>query len=145
LININLEDALNAKFHLSLDVNNLGESVHFYSALLNAPATKLKPDYAKFDLESPPINLAMQPKTHCCLQGLSHMGLRVESAEEIQVIRKRLLDAGYNTLDENNTTCCYSLQDKFWVSDPTGYRWEVYILKADCPVQSEAVLQKCCA
>ena len=136
---------MNAKFHLSLDVNNLEESVHFYSALLNAPATKLKPDYAKFDLESPPINLAMQPKTHCCLQGLSHMGLRVESAEEIQVIRKRLLDAGYNTLDENNTTCCYSLQDKFWVSDPTGYRWEVCILKADCPVQSEAVLQKCCA
>ena len=138
---------MDPKFHLSLDVASLEDSVRFYSALLNAPPTKHKPGYAKFDLASPPINLAMQEKTHCCLQGLSHMGLRVQTAEEIQLIKKRLEDAGYKTLDETNTTCCYALQDKFWVSDPTGYRWEVYILKADTEHENDAsVMPKaCCA
>ena len=138
---------MNPKFHLSLDVASLEDSVRFYSALLNAPPTKHKPGYAKFDLANPPINLAMQEKTHCCLQGLSHMGLRVQTTEEIQLIKKRLEDAGYKTLDETNTICCYALQDKFWVSDPSGYRWEVYILKADTEHENEAsVMPKaCCA
>ena len=138
---------MDPKFHLSLDVASLEDSVRFYSALLNAPPTKHKPGYAKFDLASPPINLAMQEKTHCCLQGLSHMGLRVQTAEEIQLIKKRLEDAGYKTLDESNTICCYALQDKFWVSDPSGYRWEVYILKADTEHENDAsVMPKaCCA
>ena len=138
---------MNPKFHLSLDVASLEDSVRFYSALLNAAPTKHKPGYAKFDLASPPINLAMQEKTHCCLQGLSHMGLRVQTTEEIQLIKKRLEDAGYKTLDETNTTCCYALQDKFWVSDPSGYRWEVYILKADTEHENDAsVMPKaCCA
>ena len=138
---------MNPKFHLSLDVASLEDSVRFYSALLNAPPTKHKPGYAKFDLASPPMNLAMQEKTHCCLQGLSHMGLRVQTAEEIQLIKKRLEDAGYKTLDETNTTCCYALQDKFWVSDPSGYRWEVYILKADTEHENAAAAETkaCCA
>ena len=138
---------MNAKFHLSLDVASLEDSVRFYSVLLSASPTKYKPGYAKFDLESPPLNLAMQEKAHCCLQGLSHMGLRVQTVEEIHVIKKRLEDAGYKTLDESNTTCCYALQDKFWVSDPSGYRWEVYILKADTEFENDATVmpKACCA
>jgi hypothetical protein len=88
----------------------------------------------------------MQEKRHCCLQGLSHMGLRVATPEEMAEIQKRLQAAGYMTLDERDTTCCYALQDKFWVSDPTGYRWEVYILKADTEQADNAALpQSCCA
>lgn len=137
---------MNPKFHLSLDVQNVDESVRFYSVLLGAAPTKHKPGYAKFDLDSPAINLAMQEKTHCCLQGLSHMGLRVNSGDEIQIIKKRMEQAGYLAKEEMNTTCCYALQDKFWVSDPTGYRWEVYVLKADTEQESGAVIQKtCCA
>ena len=138
---------MDPKFHLSLDVASLEDSVRFYSALLSVAPTKHKPGYAKFDLASPPINLAMQEKTHCCLQGLSHMGLRVQTTEEIQLIKKRLEDAGYETLDEANTTCCYALQDKFWVSDPSGYRWEVYILKADTEHENDAAVmpKACCA
>lgn len=138
---------MNPRFHLSLDVENLQESVRFYSALLNAAPSKHKPGYAKFDLERPPINLAMQEKSHCCLQGLSHMGLRVETVEEIRIFKQRLEEAGYQTLEEANTTCCYALQDKFWVSDPTGYRWEVYVLKADTEHESGSVPEQkaCCA
>lgn len=138
---------MNPKFHLLLDVENLKESVRFYSVLLNAPPNKHKPGYAKFDLESPAINLAMQEKSHCCLQGLSHMGLRVDTVEEIRVFKQRLEEAGYKTMDETNTTCCYALQDKFWVSDPTGYRWEVYMLKADTEHESGTLPEQktCCA
>ena len=75
------------------------------------------------------------------------MGLRMETTEEIKVIKKRLEDAGYETLDEANTTCCYALQDKFWVSDPSGYRWEVYILKADTEHEKDAAVTPtaCCS
>ena len=135
---------MNPKFHLSLDVANLEASVRFYSTLLNNPPSKLKPGYAKFDLESPAINLTMQEKSHCCLQGLSHMGLRVNTAEEIQTIKRRLEDAGYSTADETNTVCCYALQDKFWVHDPSDYRWEVYMVKADTEERESATPARVC-
>jgi hypothetical protein len=73
----------------------------------------------------------MQEATHCCLQGLSHMGLRVESTEQVLAVKQRLNAAGIKTLDEMNTTCCYAVQDKIWLTDPTGYRWEVYVFKGD--------------
>lgn len=122
---------MNPKLHISLDVKNVEESVRFYSALFTAPPTKLKPGYAKFDLDQPAINLTMQQATHCCLQGLSHMGLRVDATEEVLAVKQRLNAAGIQTLDEMNTTCCYAVQDKIWLTDPTGYRWEVYVFKGD--------------
>lgn len=135
---------MNARFHLSLDVQDLEASVRFYSTLLASSPTKLKPGYAKFDLENPAINLALQEKSHCCLQGLNHMGLRVQTAEEMLTIKSRLKTAGYQTEDEMNTTCCYALQDKFWVSDPSRYRWEVYILKADIEQERAPAERSCC-
>ena len=122
---------MNPKLHVSLDVTNVEESVRFYSALFDAPPTKVKPGYAKFDLDQPAINLTMQEATHCCLQGLSHMGVRVSSTEEVLAVKQRLNAAGIRTLDEMNTTCCHALQDKIWLTDPTGYRWEVYVFKGD--------------
>ena len=122
---------MDAKLHLSLDVKNLEESVRFYSALFGAPPTKLKPGYAKFDLAQPAVNLTMQQASHCCLQGLSHLGLRVDSTEQVLAARARLNAAGLQTLDEMNTTCCHAVQDKIWLTDPTGYRWEVYVFKGD--------------
>ena len=122
---------MNPKLHVSLDVTNVEESVRFYSALFDASPTKVKPGYAKFDLDQPAINLTMQEATHCCLQGLSHMGVRVSSTEEVLAVKQRLNAAGIRTLDEMNTTCCYAVQDKIWLTDPTGYRWEVYVFKGD--------------
>lgn len=122
---------MNPKLHVSLDVKNVEESVRFYSALFDAPPTKLKPGYAKFDLDQPAINLTMQQASHCCLQGLSHMGVRVGSTDEVLAVKQRLNAAGIQTLDEMNTTCCYAAQDKIWLTDPTGYRWEVYVFKGD--------------
>ena len=122
---------MNPKVHVSLDVENVEESVRFYSALFDAQPTKLKPGYAKFDLDQPAINLTMQQASHCCLQGLSHMGVRVNSTDDVLAVKQRLNAAGIKTLDEMNTTCCYAVQDKIWLTDPTGYRWEVYVFKGD--------------
>ena len=122
---------MNPKLHVSLDVANVEESVRFYSALLNAQPTKLKTGYAKFDVEQPAVNLTMQQIERCCLQGLSHMGIRVDSNAEVEAYKSRLLAAGIAVEDEMNTTCCHALQDKIWVQDPTGYRWEVYVFKGD--------------
>ncbi|MGH9554738.1 MAG: ArsI/CadI family heavy metal resistance metalloenzyme [Terriglobales bacterium] len=122
---------MTSKVHVSLDVNDIEESARFYSALFAMPPTKLKPGYAKFDVAEPAINLTLQESRHCCLQGLSHMGIRVDSTNDVLAFKQRLEQAGIKTLDEMNTTCCYAVQDKLWISDPTGYRWEVYVFKGD--------------
>ena len=143
---------MNPKVHVSLHVKNVEESVRFYSALFDAPPTKVKPGYAKFDLDQPSINLTMQQASHCCLQGLSHLGVRVNSTEEVLAVKQRLNAAGIKTLDEMNTTCCYAVQDKIWLSDPTGYRWEVYVFKGDAGAKTDAeetarrpATQACCS
>jgi catechol 2,3-dioxygenase-like lactoylglutathione lyase family enzyme len=122
---------MNPKLHVSLDVDNIEESVRFYSLLFNTQPTKLKPGYAKFDLENPAVNLTMQEAAHCCLQGLSHMGIRVDSTADVLAYRERLAKAGLKIDDEMETVCCHALQDKIWLRDPSGYRWEIYVFKGD--------------
>lgn len=122
---------MNPKLHISLDVENIEDSVRFYSLLFNAVPTKLRLGYAKFDLDEPAVNLTMQQSSHCCLQGLSHMGIRVESTAEVLDYKERLTKAGLKVQDEMQAVCCHALQDKIWVKDPSGYRWEIYVFKDD--------------
>jgi predicted enzyme related to lactoylglutathione lyase len=124
------------KLHLSLDVKNIEESIRFYSVLFDIKPTKLRPGYAKFDADFPAVNLAMQEKDHCCLQGLSHMGIRVPTLQQVAATKTRLEAAGYKTEDEMSSTCCGALQDKVWVEDPSGYRWEVYVFRGDIEAES---------
>src|SRR5215469_11559327 len=136
---------MNPKLHVSLDVAKLEESVRFYSLLFDTQPTKLKPGYAKFDLDRPAVNLTMQESSHCCLQGLSHMGIRVDSVDEIMAYRHRLVAAGIKVEDEMQTVCCHALQDKIWVQDPTGYRWEVYVFKGDVEERDQRPAGAACA
>ena len=128
--------ASSLKLHVSLDVKNIEESIRFYSILFDMKPTKLRLGYAKFDADFPAVNLALQEADHCCLQGLSHMGIRVPSLEQVAATKVRLEAAGYKTEDEMRSTCCSALQDKVWVEDPSGYRWEVYVFKGD--IEAEA-------
>jgi catechol 2,3-dioxygenase-like lactoylglutathione lyase family enzyme len=131
-------DALKAsslKLHVSLDVKNIDESIRFYSTLFDMQPTKLRPGYAKFDADFPAVNLALNEREHCCLQGLSHMGIRVPNLEQVAATKARLNTAGYKTEDEMESTCCSALQDKVWVEDPTGLRWEIYVFKGDIPAE----------
>jgi catechol 2,3-dioxygenase-like lactoylglutathione lyase family enzyme len=128
--------ASSLKLHVSLDVKNIEESIRFYSALFDMQPTKLRPGYAKFDAEFPAVNLTLQEREHCCLQGLSHMGIRVPSLLEVGATKARLNAAGFKTEDEMGSTCCSALQDKVWVQDPTGYRWEIYVFRGDIEAES---------
>ena len=115
-------------FHLSLTVPDLESAVDFYRDLFGVDPAKRKPDYAKFELADPPVALALSTSTK---PGLSHLGIRHETTAEVEQASERLARSGLVTLDERDTTCCYARQDKVWVSDPAGHRWEVYTVLED--------------
>src|SRR5260221_10955146 len=98
---------MHSKFHVSLEVADLEKSVAFYSTLFSSPPAKLKPRYAKFDPAEPAVVLSLlQPAVApCCVSGLSHLGVRVGSLDQVVAVRERLQAAGYATRDEMNTTC----------------------------------------
>ncbi len=118
------------KPHVSLKVSNLEESVTFYRAMLGTEPVKYKTDYAKFDLNNPPLNLTLEASSSINPGGtLSHLGLQVESSEDVKNAISRFQQAGLATFEEKDTDCCYALQDKVWVTDPDGTSWEVFVVK----------------
>lgn len=118
------------KPHVSLNVSNVDASVAFYEKAFGVKATKRRPGYAKFDLEAPSLNLSMveAPRTGV---NASHFGIQVASSEDVAAASARFARAGLVTRTEENTSCCYALQDKVWVSDPDGNEWEVFFVKGD--------------
>ncbi len=111
------------RLHLHVSVPDLAQSIQFYETLFGAPPTVVKDDYAKWMLDDPRVNLAIS--THRA-PGLDHVGVQVDSADELAELAGRLKAAGAQTFDEANTTCCYAKSDKSWVSDPAGLRWETF-------------------
>lgn len=124
------------KPHVSLNVTNIEASVAFYEKAFGVKATKLRPGYAKFDLEAPALNLTMQeaPRTGI---NVSHFGMQVASSEDVAAAWARFKEAGLPTKTEENTECCYALQDKVWVEDPDGNAWEVFVVKGEAAVMEK--------
>ncbi len=116
------------KTHISLNVGNVAESVEFYKKMFGIEPLKLKSDYAKFDVANPPLNLTMNQISVEKGGSLSHLGLQVETSEEVIEMTKRWNESGLRTLEEMQTDCCYAMQDKTWVSDPDGNKWEVFVV-----------------
>lgn len=118
------------KVHVALNVNDMDESVKFYRAMFGVDPVKLKPGYAKFDIAEPALNLTLNYEGEVRDRGaLNHLGIQVNSTDAVLMAKMRLREAGLATLDEMGTDCCYALQDKVWVEDPNGYRWEVFVVK----------------
>jgi catechol 2,3-dioxygenase-like lactoylglutathione lyase family enzyme len=115
-------------FHLSLDVPDLDRAIAFYEQLFGQGPAKRKPGYAKFELADPPVALALQQARR---PALSHLGIRVGATEQVEAAGIRLRRSGLVTHDERDTSCCYARQDKVWVADPAGNRWEVYTVLVD--------------
>ena len=115
-------------FHLSLDVPDIDRAVAFYTELFGRPPAKSMAGYAKFELDDPPVALALQAARS---PALSHLGIRVETTAGVEAAGARLRESGLVTLEEHDAACCYALQDKVWVADPAGNRWEVYTVLAD--------------
>lgn len=118
------------KVHVALNVNEMEQSVEFYRAMFGVDPVKWKPGYAKFAVEEPPLNLTLNYDGKVGRQGaLNHLGIEVRSTEEVAAAKRRLEQAGLATFEEPNVDCCYALQDKVWVTDPNGYKWEVFTVK----------------
>jgi catechol 2,3-dioxygenase-like lactoylglutathione lyase family enzyme len=121
------------KFHASLNVSDLARSVEFYTALLGAGPVKFYPDYAKFEIDSPPLVLSLKPKRACAGGPLNHLGLRVVTVEQLRAVQQRLRAVGARIGEQDDVKCCYARQTKLWITDPDETLWEVYVLHDDVP------------
>jgi catechol 2,3-dioxygenase-like lactoylglutathione lyase family enzyme len=120
------------KTHVALNVTNIEKSVTFYRAMFGLEPVKYKPDYAKFDIPNPALNLTLNLTNSVQTGGaLSHLGVQVESTDEVKSAIQRFTDAGLALFTEDDTDCCYAVQDKVWVTDPDGNRWEVFVVKVE--------------
>lgn len=118
------------KTHISLDVKNLDAALTFYRSFLQAEPAKVRPGYANFDLDNPPLKLALN---EAGTGSVSHLGVQMEDREQVLAEIERLKATGLDTLAEADTDCCHAVQDKVWVSDPDGHRWEVFVVKGELP------------
>lgn len=132
------------KTHISLNVADVEKSAEFYQKMFGVAPIKRKSDYAKFDVSNPPLNLTMNQVAVEKGGSLSHLGLQVETTEEVLEMTKRWNESGLRTLEEMQTDCCYAMQDKTWVSDPDGNRWEVFVVLSDTEGKDISA-SACCA
>jgi catechol 2,3-dioxygenase-like lactoylglutathione lyase family enzyme len=121
------------KFHASLNVSNLARSVEFYTALFGQEPVKFYDDYAKFELEEPPLVLSLKPKRACVGGPLNHLGLRLIKTGHLDAVRDRLRRVGARFGEQDDVKCCYARQTKLWITDPDETLWEVYVLHEDVP------------
>ncbi len=129
-----------SRVQLALNVSDVDAAVDFYSKLFGTPPAKRRPGYANFAIAEPPLKLVLIENEAGRGTGvtgaLNHLGVEVESSEEVQAATRRLSAEGLEPDVEEATTCCYALQDKAWVNDPDGAPWEVYTVLADAPAES---------
>jgi catechol 2,3-dioxygenase-like lactoylglutathione lyase family enzyme len=112
------------RLHIHISVPAMKQAIAFYSTMLNAKPVVVKDDYAKWMLDDPLVNLAISSRTRAA--GVDHVGIQVDSAEELGELATRLKAAGEMTFDQEATICCYAKSDKSWVTDPAGVRWETF-------------------
>jgi predicted enzyme related to lactoylglutathione lyase len=123
-----------SRVQLALNVADLDEAITFYSTLFATGPAKIRPGYANFAIADPPLKLVLIEEPNRAPGTLNHLGVEVESTSDVVAARERLSSAGLATLDEDETACCYALQDKVWVDGPGGEPWEVYTVLADSDV-----------
>ncbi|MGH3451964.1 MAG: ArsI/CadI family heavy metal resistance metalloenzyme [Haloechinothrix sp.] len=122
-----------SRVQLALRVGDLEGSIAFYRTWFNVEPAKLRPGYANFAIAEPSLKLVLLEGEPGQDTTLDHLGVEVESTEEVDAASSRLTGEGLHALAENGTTCCYALQDKVWVHGPGQEPWEVYAVQADSP------------
>jgi predicted enzyme related to lactoylglutathione lyase len=140
------EDTM-SRVQLALNVTDIDEAVAFYSKLFDTEVSKRKPGYANFAIAEPPLKLVL-------IEGdgggtLNHLGIEVETADEVEAAESRLAGDGLETTGIADTTCCYASKTETWVSDPDGAPWEVYVKTGDAEQMQNTVHSnegtQCCA
>jgi catechol 2,3-dioxygenase-like lactoylglutathione lyase family enzyme len=125
------------RLHVHVAVDDLDQSIKFYSALFAAEPSVTKPDYAKWMLDDPRVNFAIS--THGGGRGVDHLGIQVEDGAELQEVYGRLKQAERPVLEEGKTTCCYHESEKSWTSDPQGVTWETFLTTGESTVYGTSV------
>jgi hypothetical protein len=119
------------RFHLSLNVSRLDQAVPFFEKLLRTAVTKRRSDYAKFELDSPPLVLSLEPCSAGEQGTLNHLGFRFADGAALAGVERQLESLGIATQREEGVECCYARQTKFWVHDGDARLWEFYVLEND--------------
>ena len=123
------------RLHMHISVPELDPAIAFYTTLFDAAPAVVKQDYAKWMLEDPRVNLAISARARGA--GVDHVGVQVDSTEELAELSSRLKAAGSTTFDQEATTCCYAKSDKSWVTDPAGVRWETFFTHGEATSYGE--------
>jgi len=120
------------RMHIHIAVNDLSENVSFYSILFDTLPTVQHQDYAKWQLDNPAVNFAISTQGHS--NGINHLGIQVDSAEELQELTQRFENAEITYTSQEEITCCYANSNKHWLFDPQGNAWESFHTLSDAPV-----------
>ncbi|WP_395623352.1 ArsI/CadI family heavy metal resistance metalloenzyme [Sphingomonas daechungensis] len=140
------------RLHVHVGVEDLDQSIRFYSTLFGNDPSVIKPDYAKWMLEDPRVNFAISAGNHA-RKGIEHLGIQAENASELGEVYGRLKDADRPVLEEGQTTCCYAKSEKSWITDPDGVIWEAFFTNGEATVYGDSPAldtispseTKCCA
>lgn len=130
------------RLHVHVAVTDLAENIRFYSALFGVEPTVTKPDYAKWMLDDPRVNFAVSSRRQS--SGLDHLGIQVESDEELNTVHSRLDEAAIPGEEQTGTGCCYARSDKYWTTDPQGIAWESFRTLDSIPTFDGAAGASCC-
>lgn len=133
-----------SRVQLALNVDDVDDAVAFYSKLFGVEPAKRRPGYANFAVDEPALKLVLI-ENEGAGGTLNHLGVEVASTQEVAAASGRLESEGLATSEEQGVTCCYALQDKVWVKDPSGAPWEIYTVLADAPGTSIKGDAACCA
>jgi lactoylglutathione lyase len=120
------------RFHVHVRVDDLARNVAFYSAMFGQQPARTESDYAKWILTDPPVNFAIS--TRGSATGVDHLGIQVETPEELAAMKANAVQADMALRDEGQTTCCYAKSDKYWITDPQGIAWEQFQTLDSIPV-----------
>ncbi len=124
------------RLHVHVAVDDLAPSIRFYSTLFAAQPAVTKPDYAKWMLEDPRVNFAIS--TRSAKAGLDHLGIQVETPDELREVYGRLKQVDRPVLEEGATTCCYAQSEKSWITDPQGLSWETFLTSGESTVYGDS-------
>lgn len=120
-----------SRVQLALNVDDLDGAIDFYSKLFATTPAKVRPGYANFAIAEPPLKLVLIEDATQQPGSLNHLGVEVDSPEQVAAAKDRLAAAGLATATEDEVACCYAVQDKVWVDGPGGEPWEIYTVIAD--------------
>ncbi|HWF59936.1 MAG TPA: ArsI/CadI family heavy metal resistance metalloenzyme [Nitrospira sp.] len=129
--------------HISLDVRDVSKSVAFYEKVFSVKPQKQVADYAKFDLKSPALNFSLVSSTGE-VSAVDHLGIEVETIEEIAEWKARLQHEGILEKVVENIACCFARQDKLWFTDPDGNAWEIFTIHEQLKVTGRLSQPGCC-